>query len=476
MADEWWRGAAIYQVYLRSFADGNGDGIGDLAGLRGQAAVPGRARHRRDLVQPLVPVPDGRRRLRRRRLPRHRPGVRHARRGGGYIAEAHALGIRTIIDIVPNHGSDQQRLVPGQALAAGPGSPERERFLFRPGRGDGRRTTGSRSSAARPGPRSTGRRVVPAPVRPGAARLQLDATPRWSRSSTTSCGSGSTAAWTGSGSTRRRAGQGPGQSATPSPYTDLDEVHEIYRGWRRIADEYDGRFLVGEIWLPDQERFALYLRPDELHTAFNFDFLSCPWDAAGCAAVDRPDAGHARPGRRAGDLGAVQPRRHPAGHAVRARGHVVLASATASTACRPTSCSATAGPARRRCSRWRCPAACTSTRARSSACRRSRTSRTTCSQDPMFTRSGGTDRGRDGCRVPLPWSGKEPPFGFGTGTPWLPQPRDWKNLTVESQHDDQSSMLTLYRTASASAAPTSVTASSPGSTPHPVSWPSAARA
>jgi alpha-glucosidase len=67
-------------------------------------------------------------------------------------------------------------------------------------------------------------------------------------------------------------------------------------------------------------------------------------------------------------------------------------------------------------------------------------------QDPIFKRSGGTDRGRDGCRVPLPWSGKEPPFGFGAGTPWLPQPADWKNLTVESQLDDQNSMMTLYRT------------------------------
>jgi alpha-glucosidase len=66
-------------------------------------------------------------------------------------------------------------------------------------------------------------------------------------------------------------------------------------------------------------------------------------------------------------------------------------------------------------------------------------------QDPIFARSGGADRGRDGCRVPLPWSGKEPPFGFGNGTPWLPQPADWKNLTVESQYDDQNSMLSLYR-------------------------------
>ncbi len=66
-------------------------------------------------------------------------------------------------------------------------------------------------------------------------------------------------------------------------------------------------------------------------------------------------------------------------------------------------------------------------------------------QDPLWARSGGTDRGRDGCRVPIPWSGKEPPFGFGAGTPWLPQPADWKNLTVESQQADQNSMLALYR-------------------------------
>ena len=63
-------------------------------------------------------------------------------------------------------------------------------------------------------------------------------------------------------------------------YTDHDEVHEVYRGWRRISDSYDGRFFVGEMWMPDQERFALYLRPDEMQTAFNFDFLSRPWEAA----------------------------------------------------------------------------------------------------------------------------------------------------------------------------------------------------
>jgi alpha-glucosidase len=67
-------------------------------------------------------------------------------------------------------------------------------------------------------------------------------------------------------------------------------------------------------------------------------------------------------------------------------------------------------------------------------------------QDPIWPRSGNTDRGRDGCRVPIPWSGDAPPFGFG-GEPWLPQPPDWRDLTVEAQQADASSTLNLYRTA-----------------------------
>jgi len=69
---------------------------------------------------------------------------------------------------------------------------------------------------------------------------------------------------------------GPGEH----PSQDRDELHDIYRGWRAVADSYPGtRVLVGEIWLPEIERFVKYLRPDEMHTAFNFDFLAAPWDA-----------------------------------------------------------------------------------------------------------------------------------------------------------------------------------------------------
>ena len=83
----------------------------------------------------------------------------------------------------------------------------------------------------------------------------------------------------------------PGQH----PTEDRDEVHDVYRSWRRIADSYEGtRVLVGEVWVPDAQRFAAYLRPDEMHTAFNFDFMSRPWDAAELrASIDLMLAAHA---------------------------------------------------------------------------------------------------------------------------------------------------------------------------------------
>jgi alpha-glucosidase len=72
-------------------------------------------------------------------------------------------------------------------------------------------------------------------------------------------------------------------------------------------------------------------------------------------------------------------------------------------------------------------------------------------QDPTWEQSGRSDRGRDGCRVPIPWSGDEPPYGFSPDVaralPWLPQPRSWAALTVESQTGDDASLLELYRRA-----------------------------
>ena len=170
------------------------------------------------------------------------------------IAEAHAHGIRIIIDVVPNHGSDQHPWFT-EALAAAPGSAARGRFWFRPGRGASRRAAAEqlavhlRRPRLDPGDRA-GRvagRVVPAPVRARAAGLQLGLRPTSGASSRTCCASGSRAASTASGSTRPRCcartptlpdvtgAEPPGPA---HPYTDRDEVHDIYQSWRAIADEY----------------------------------------------------------------------------------------------------------------------------------------------------------------------------------------------------------------------------------------------
>ena len=254
----------------------------------------------------------------------------------GTLAEAEQLiargprrsGIRTIIDIVPNHVSDRAPVVPARRWPAGPGSPERDRFWFRAGRGaDGERPPNDwrvPSSAARRGPaprtRRHARRVVPAPVRARAARPQLGP-PRRARASTrTSCASGSTAASAACASTRRRCSSrtrrcptSTRRAAEPHPFADRDELHEIYRAWRRIADYYEQpRALIGEVWLPDRERFARYLRPDELHTAFNFEFLACAVGRRRAAAsIDDDPRPRTRRSARPATVGALQPRRHP---------------------------------------------------------------------------------------------------------------------------------------------------------------------
>ena len=142
----------------------------------------------------------------------------------------------------------------------------------------------------------------------------------------------------------------PAAAPGEHPFVDRDEVHDIYRRWRAIADSYaEPRVLIGEVWLPDPQRFARYLRQDELHTAFNFDFLTCPFEPAPMrASIDATLEMHATVGRPR-DLGALEPRRHAAGHPLRPRGHLVRVRHPARTAPRPTSRSAPAGPAPPRC-------------------------------------------------------------------------------------------------------------------------------
>jgi alpha-glucosidase len=235
------------------------------------------------------------------------------------------------------------------------------------------------------------------------------------------------------------------------PYVDRDDVHDVYRAWRRVVEAYDGdRTLIGEVWLPDPERFTAYLRPDELHSAFNFPFLCCPWDAArlrACitetlrthATVEAPPSwvlsNHdvtrnvTRYGRDDSSFD-FNNRQHGTPlnlelGGVRARAAALLMLAL------PGAAYVYQGE---ELGLWEVEDIPEGLR-----------------QDPMWHRSGHVDPGRDGCRVPMPWDGEEPPFGFSPpgsfAPPWLPQPAEWKDRTVQAQLDDPHSMLELYRSA-----------------------------
>jgi alpha-glucosidase len=231
----------------------------------------------------------------------------------------------------------------------------------------------------------------------------------------------------------------------------MDGVHEIYREWRRIADGYPGeRVFVGEMWLPDPVRFARYLRPDELHSAFNFDFLSCPWDATALRGViDATLSTHAPVGapstwvlsnhdvtRHVTRYGRTDTsfdfgnRQHGAPTDLRLGDRRARAAALLSMAL-PGGVYVYQGE---ELGLWEVEDLADELR-----------------EDPVWVRSGHTDRGRDGCRVPIPWGGSEPPFEFSpsdaSARPWLPQPAAWRDYTAAAQSDDPDSMLTLYRQA-----------------------------
>ena len=416
------------------------------------AALPPRPRRRRPVVHALVPVAAGRRRLRRRRLPGHRPDASarspRPRRSSPRPA---ALGLRTIVDVVPNHVSDQHPWFQA-ALAAGPGCARAGPVLVparpRARAATSRPTTGCPTSAARRGPAPRTTTARPASGTSTCSRpsspTSTGPTPTCAASTRTCCGSGSTGAWPASASTRRSCwprtrrcprsapatpSSAPGQRQHPASTrtsTATSSTTSTPR-WRRVADGYDEpRLLVGEVWMPDAERLALYLPPDELHTAFNLDFLACPWDAGPPARAastppwPRTPTSAPRPPGSSPTTTSPGPSPATAGPTRRSR------SRPSGPGRRPTWRSGGGGPGRPRCWPWRCPGPSTSTRARSWACPRSRTSSRTASRTrctsaraastPAATAPGCRCRGR----------ATAPPFGFSPdgadGEPWLPQP------------------------------------------------------
>ncbi|GLU91454.1 alpha-glucosidase [Agromyces sp. NBRC 114283] len=461
---DWWRSAVIYQVYVRSFADSNGDGIGDLQGVRSRLDYLAELGVDALWFTPWYPSPlaDGGYDVADYRD--IHPAFGTLADAEQLIEDAAARGIRTIIDIVPNHVSHEHPWFQ-EALAAGPGSPERERFWFRPGRGE--------NGAEKPNDwvsEFTGEpwtRTTNPDGTPGDWYLHLFTAEQpdlnWNHPDVRREHEEILRFWFDRGVAGVRidsaaqlmkhpelpdypAEPGPGEH----PHIDRDELHELYRSWRRIAESYDDpRVLVGEIWLPDAQRFAAYLRPDEMHTAFNFDFMTRPWSAAELrASIELMLRVHApvgapstwvlsnhditRPVTRYGreDSGFAFRKKRFGTPSDLALGTRRARAAALLTAALPGSLYLYQGD-ELGLPEAELPVAVL--------------------QDPMHFRSGGIDPGRDGCRVPLPWRGLAEPYGFSPASaaaaPWLPQPADWSGLTVEAQEADPASMLSLYRRA-----------------------------
>jgi alpha-glucosidase len=460
----WWRSAVIYQLYVRSFADGNGDGTGDLAGVRARLG------YLKDLgidaiwFNPWYPSPlaDGGYDVQDYRDIDPRFGT--LEEAELLIQEALALGIRTIIDVVPNHISDQHPWFQA-ALAAGPGSPERERFWFHPGQGENGDEIPTDWVSSFQG--ETWTRTTNPDGTPGEWYLHLF-TPEqpdlnWNHPDVRQEHEDILRFWFDRGVAGVRIDSAALPVKDPAlphigdvahspgahPHLDRDELHDIYRGWRRVADEYEGtRVLVGEVWLDDAERFARYLRPDEMHTAFNFDFMTQPWSAAALrGSIERTLAEHEPVGAPATWVLSNHDVTRPVTRYGRADSAFAFARKRFGT---PTDLAR--GTRRARAAALltaALPGSLYIYQGDELGLPEAELSRDVI-QDPMHFRSGGIDPGRDGCRVPLPWSGTRPPYGFGTQPgvdTWLPQPGDWAAFAAAAQEGDSASMLSLYREA-----------------------------
>ncbi|MFJ4624108.1 glycoside hydrolase family 13 protein [Streptomyces sp. NPDC088812] len=450
---EWWRDAVIYQVYPRSFADSNGDGEGDLEGVR--TRLP----YLRELGVDAVwlspfyvsPQADGGYDVADYRAVDPMFGT--LLDADAVIRDAHALGLRVIVDVVPNHCSDQHDWF-RRALREGPGSPLRERFHFRPGRGtDGGEPPNDWESVFG-GPAWT--RTTNPDGTPGEWYLHLFAPEQpdfnWDSPAVRDEFRSVLRFWLDMGVDGFRIDVAHGlvkAAGLPDlghreqlkllgnqalPFFDQDGVHEIYRSWREILDEYPGpRIGVAEAWTPSAERTAFYLRADELHQAFNFHYLGTGWDAGALRATIDESLDAMR------TVGApstwVLSNHDVVRHATRlsdgdpGRGLRRARAATLLMLALPGSAYVYQGEELGLPEVTDLP--------------------DEVRQDPSFFRDNGQDGLRDGCRVPIPWSGTEPPYGFGPvgGPAWLPQPASWADLSVEAQSGDPDSTLELYRSA-----------------------------
>ncbi|MFD7712664.1 glycoside hydrolase family 13 protein [Streptomyces sp. NPDC059786] len=477
---DWWRDAVIYQVYPRSFADSNGDGMGDLEGVRS------RLPYLRDLgvdavwLSPFYASPQADAGYDVADYRAVDPMFGNLLDADALIRDAHELSLRIIVDLVPNHSSDQHEWFK-RALREGPGSPLRERYHFKPGKGENGELPPNDWESIFGGPAWT--RVTEPDGTPGEWYLHLFAPEQpdfnWEHPAVGDEFRSILRFWLDMGVDGFRIDVAHGlvkAEGLPDlgsheqlkllgndvmPFFDQDGVHEVYRQWRTVLDEYagneagpagpsaegrgretGGRIFVAEAWTPTIERTANYVRPDELHQAFNFQYLGTYWDAAELKEVIDRTLDSMRP------VGApatwVLSNHDVTRHATRFANEAGLGTQIRSAGDREL------GLRRARAATLlmlALPGSAYVYQGEELGLPDVTDLPDEVRQDPAYFRGAGQDGFRDGCRVPIPWTREGSSYGFGDGGSWLPQPAGWGELSVEAQTGVAGSTLELYRAA-----------------------------
>ena len=455
---DWWRTAVIYQIYPRSFADGNADGVGDLPGITerldclvalGVDAVwlsPFYTSPQVDAGYDIADYCDV------------DPLFGSLADFDALLGRAHDLGLRVIIDLVPNHTSSEHPWFRA-ALAAGRASPERDRYLFRDEPTDWQSVFG-------------GSAWTQVPDGQWYCHLYDPAQPdlNWANAEVRAAFEDILRFWLDRGVDGFRVDVAHGLVKDPAfppfadaplsvhakleaPYWDQEGVHEIYRSWRALLDGYTAadparpRVLCAEANVP-VPRAVRYVRPDEMHQTFNFAYLKTPWSGPPLRSViDHSLAAYGAVGapstwvlsnhdvvRHATRLG--YPAQHPVPPGIgigdpqpdeelgqrRARAATLLMLAL------PGSAYLYQGEELGLPEHTEMP--------------------DEFRQDPNWVRKNYTERGRDGARVPLPWVSTAMAFGFGgIETTWLPQPGWYARYARDRQEGVPESTLELYKRA-----------------------------
>jgi alpha-glucosidase len=445
--EPWWARAVFYQLYPRSFADSNGDGVGDLDGVASRLDYLDRLGVDVLWFSPIMVSP----------MADHGYDVADPRdidplfgdlaAFERLIAAAHERGIKITMDLVPNHTSSQHPWFQ-EALAAEPGSAARNRYIFRDGRGPGGLEPPNNWQSVFGGPSWT--RVVEPDGNPGQWYLHLFDVEQpdlnWDNPEVFDDLEKTLRFWLERGVDGFRIDVAHGMAKPPGlPDTDVEMrprmlndgdprfnhagVHAIHRDIRRVIDEYPGAVTIGEVWVFDNASWAEYLRADELHLGFNFRMVRAAFDTASIRdAIENTLAAAAiENATPTWTLENHDVERGPSRYGAGAVGLDRARAMAMVTLALPGAVFLYNGQ----------ELGLSNVELPDEAL-----------QDPTWERSGHTVRGRDGCRVPIPWDGDTPPFGFSTSADtWLPMPPDWAALTVDKQLADPTSTFAFFRRA-----------------------------